>query len=716
MLNNVNASLYTKIIASTAVILVIVLGISTYIQWNEKQGILLRQLREESGNLNNVLDSALHHAMLKADMESLDSLIVNIGSMEIIKRVFILDAAGKLYSSSEKTLADAVEMDHAIRSIKDTGSSFFDIQSNAKDEPYVIGLSPVKAKAACITCHSDFKVGEPLGYLGTERWVKQNFAAIRAGLWRSIFMNVASMLMLFFAFVLLARTIITPVTKMADAAGKIAAGRIDQSIEHHSKDEIGYLAEAFRKMIGALKAKAEIAMQIAKGDLQVAVQSISGEDELGNAMVTMKENIAAMITDVQMLAHQAVEGNLAARADAAKHNGEFARIVQGVNDTLDAVMRPIDEATVVLEQVASGDLTARVGGEYKRDHAAIKDALNKATEDLDSSLHRVAMAATSVAEASGQINSSSQSTARGANEQASSLQEISSSLQELSSMTQQNVGTAKEARNLTESARTAAHRGAEFMNRLSEAISLIKASSDDTAKIVKTIDEIAFQTNLLALNAAVEAARAGETGKGFAVVAEEVRNLAMRSAEAAKNTASLIEGAAKNANNGVILNKDVLASLQGINEQIEKVGEMMAEIAAASEQQDHGIQQINTALEQLNQVTQQNAANSEETASAAEELSCQAEEMRQLVDGFRLTNGSLALHGQGGAAETDELPSKVRTDKTTIRSRTVRPKDFAFAESGRVDRDAAARLIPFDDENRQVFYGKTKDSVVLQEV
>jgi len=172
------------------------------------------------------------------------------------------------------------------------------------------------------------------------------------------------------------------------------------------------------------------------------------------------------------------------------------------------------------------------------------------------------------------------------------------------------------------------------MNRLSEAMERIKSSSGSTAKIVKTIDEIAFQTNLLALNAAWKR-RGRDAGKGFAVVAEEVRNLAMRSAEAAKNTTSMIEESVRNAESGVQLNGEALGRLQEITAQSKKVGEVMSEIAAASEQQTQGSIQISVAVEQMNQVTQQNAAGSEESASAAQELSAQAEELRSLVRQFR---------------------------------------------------------------------------------
>jgi methyl-accepting chemotaxis protein len=303
------------------------------------------------------------------------------------------------------------------------------------------------------------------------------------------------------------------------------------------------------------------------------------------------------------------------------------------------VIAPVQDATAVLERLAAKDMTARVTSDYKGDHAKIKDAVNSAAETLDQSLQQVAVGADQIASAAGQIGTGAQSLAQGTSEQASSLEEVSSSLQEMNAMTRQNAANAKEARGIAEATKTSAENGVNSMGRLSAAMDLIKKSSDDTAKIIKTIDEIAFQTNLLALNAAVEAARAGEAGKGFAVVAEEVRNLAMRSAEAAKNTADMIEGSVKNAENGVTINQEVMKNLEEINGHAKRVSEVMAEIAAASDQQSQGVGQVNTAMEQMNQLTQQNAANSEESASASEELSAQAQEMKSMVSGFKISGG-----------------------------------------------------------------------------
>jgi methyl-accepting chemotaxis protein len=236
-----------------------------------------------------------------------------------------------------------------------------------------------------------------------------------------------------------------------------------------------------------------------------------------------------------------------------------------------------------------------------------------------------------VASASGQVSTASQSLAEGSTEQAAGLEETSSSLEEMASMTKQNADNAQQANALASEARKAADTGTEAMQRMNAAINDIQKSSDETAKIIKVIDEIAFQTNLLALNAAVEAARAGEAGKGFAVVAEEVRNLAMRSAEAAKNTSAMIEESVKNSKNGVDIANEVGKVLEEIVQSVGKTTDLVSEIAAASQEQAQGIDQVNTAMNQMDKVTQQNAANAEESASASEELSAQAGSMNEVV-------------------------------------------------------------------------------------
>jgi methyl-accepting chemotaxis protein len=258
--------------------------------------------------------------------------------------------------------------------------------------------------------------------------------------------------------------------------------------------------------------------------------------------------------------------------------------------------------------------------------------------------------------ASTQVSSGSQSLAEGASEQAASVEETTSSVEEMTAMIKQNADSASQARSESSTATEAAKRGAESMGRMSKAIDDIKQSSDETAKIIKTIDEIAFQTNLLALNAAVEAARAGEAGKGFAVVAEEVRNLAQRAGEAARNTADMIETSVQNSDRGVELSQEVSTALDEIATGNEKVNSLIAEIAAAGEEQARGIEQINQAVTQVDQVTQTNAANAEESASAAEELNAQAEELNRMVEQLRRMVGGTSRSGGQSGFRSDSSP------------------------------------------------------------
>jgi methyl-accepting chemotaxis protein len=245
-----------------------------------------------------------------------------------------------------------------------------------------------------------------------------------------------------------------------------------------------------------------------------------------------------------------------------------------------------------------------------------------------------------VSSAAGHISGSSQSLAEGASEQAASLEETSASLEELASMTKRNEENAQQAKALAGEARGAADRGAEDMAGMNRAMQAIKGSSDDIAKIIQTIDEIAFQTNILALNAAVEAARAGEAGMGFAVVAEEVRNLAQRSAQAAKETAGKIEAAIGNSTQGVRISGQVTETLNKIIEKARRVDELAAAVAGGSREQTQGIGQINAAVGQLDQVTQGNAASAEESAAAAQELNTQVRLVDQAVRELGLLVGN----------------------------------------------------------------------------
>ncbi|HXE61716.1 MAG TPA: methyl-accepting chemotaxis protein [Gemmatimonadaceae bacterium] len=462
--------------------------------------------------------------------------------------------------------------------------------------------------------------------------IERDTDAGRALIWGTL----VTVLVTLIAAFLLERGINWPVSELSTKMELIAKGQVDVEVWVTSHDEMGDLAKGLRRIIDAQREFAAVARHLGEGDISVAVTPRGPTDVLSHSFQDMVQALAGLTQEVRALIDAAKQGELTRRGDAARYRGAFHDLVSGVNETLDAVIAPVHEAAEVLERVASRDLRARMRGEYRGEHARIKQALNKTLGQLDEALAEVAMAAEQVAAGAGQVSAGSQLHAQGAAEQASSLEEVSSSLQEMGAMTRQNALSARDARQLSEATRDSAARGAQSMKRLADATDRITGAAAATARIVKTIDEIAFQTNLLALNAAVEAARAGDAGRGFAVVAEEVRNLAMRSAEAAKNTATLIEESVKHAEGGAAINREVMTSFGDITDHVNKVSVAMAEIAAGSEQQSQGIEQIAAGVEQMNAVTQQTAANAEESASAAEELSGQAEKMETLVGHFQL--------------------------------------------------------------------------------
>ena len=277
-------------------------------------------------------------------------------------------------------------------------------------------------------------------------------------------------------------------------------------------------------------------------------------------------------------------------------------------------------------------------------------------------------ASTQTLSASAQVSGSSQSLAEGANAQAASVEETSATLEEISSMTRQNAGNAEHAEVLAQQAQSSTRQGSEAMQRMSAAIKGIKEASDKTAQIIKTIDEIAFQTNLLALNAAVEAARAGDAGRGFAVVAEEVRNLASRSATAAKDTSLIIEDSQRRADQGVAVSTEVSNLLGDILRVAGEMNSLVAQVASASKEQDRGVQQITSAVAQMDGITQATAASAEETSAAAQELATQAaklaasvRELGILLHGTSQSSDTNLAHGEGNGGAKRPVLQLVHT-------------------------------------------------------
>jgi methyl-accepting chemotaxis protein len=461
-----------------------------------------------------------------------------------------------------------------------------------------------------------------------------------------------------------------------------------------------------RNITRRMSAVTDLAQSVRSGEFSELATGDEAEDEIGE-LTRAFEGVCAIVSDVvaevARVSSDVSAGDLSSRGNVDGFSGSYRGVVDGVNDLVDSLESTtqqvkqdaavaqgfLDDLGRVISAVADRDLSVRMTGAYRADFAEVQTAFNSAVENLDTTLTEVVAATEQVTAAAEEIADGAQSLAEGASDQASSIEEISASLMEMSGMAQQNMANATEARSLSESAGRATTEGVDNMRQLSDAVESIKGSSDATAKVVKTIDEIAFQTNLLALNAAVEAARAGDAGKGFAVVAEEVRNLAMRSAEAAQDTAELIEDAVRNAESGVTHNQEAIQSLGEIEQGISRVREVMTEVSEASNQQTQGVSEISKAVEQMNGVTQSVAANAEESASAAEELSSQSQLVYGLVGGFTLTNGG------GRRVGPSVGPSAPGAYATRTESA---PRSTNGAGSGPEMVNRLEDLIPFDDD------------------
>lgn len=318
---------------------------------------------------------------------------------------------------------------------------------------------------------------------------------------------------------------------------------------------------------------------------------------------------------------------------------------------------------------------------------------NSLNKSLSQCIEQLKQGSTQISSAAGEVASSAQGLAKGASDQASSLEETSASLEEISSMSAHNSDNSKQAAALMNDLKSVSENGLTSVEQMTTAVKDIRDSADETAEIIKTIDEIAFQTNLLALNAAVEAARAGESGKGFAVVAEEVRNLAMRSAEAAKLTATKIKRSKELAQRGNDMAAEVNLIFASINSSTLKATNLVAEISAASDEQNRGLSEINNAVSNIDKVTQQNSATAEESAAAGEQLSAQAGTLEDLVKNLTdMVRGS----GDEKNHAIHAAPKKQKSKSVPMATATNIANTATMAGA---NKSAAAQIIPLDDSD-----------------
>ncbi|HCT55902.1 MAG TPA: HAMP domain-containing protein [Gemmatimonas aurantiaca] len=516
-------------------------------------------------------------------------------------------------------------------------------------------------------------------------------------------------------------SVIGAMRSMSKTGRSIAQGNLDVEVKIQSKDEIGELAEAFRDMLSYIGGVAHAADRLASGDLSAKVEVRSEHDVLSRSINGAADTLQGVVSEVNVVIDAAKHGDLSKRGNPDRFQGAYAQLVAGTNATVDAVIEPIVEAKDVLTRVAAKDLSARVKGNYVGEHAAIKESLNLALENISEVFASLSQAISQVNGAAREIGDGSQELASGAADQAGAIDQVSNRIAVVDERTKANAADANEARTAMVKVTETTEQGVERMTALAQAVAEIKRSADSTAKIVKTIDEIAFQTNLLALNAAVEAARAGDAGKGFAVVADEVRSLAIRASEASRNTATLIEESVQKAETGVQLNESVTRRLEEIRTGVQRAATIMNNIAEGAVEQEKELAEVTSAMSQISGLTQRTAANAEESASAAAELSAQSAEMQDMASQFELGQTRVASAPVSYATPSPAAPRRAASpppstaSRSTSKTRSAAPaKPKAKSVRATVSANAAnddvfpvngAELIPFDDDSSDDILG-----------
>ncbi len=444
-----------------------------------------------------------------------------------------------------------------------------------------------------------------------------------------------------------AMTIARPLRRLTGLLARMAQGEEVEITGTERKDEIGDTANAVNaiKTMLAEKAKIEAEQRIEQDKRTAAEREVAAQK--------MADEFEAAVGGI---VQAAVSGDFSQRVELQGKTGLVLNVGTAINSLCENVAKALDDLIAMLNALAGGDLTKRITAQYQGNFATLKDNANKTAEQIGSTIADIKSSTREVTNASAEISTSTTDLSQRTEEQAASLEQTSASMEEISATVKKNAENAQSANQSATSARQVADRGGQIVAKAVEAMGHIEGSSRKISDIIGVIDEIARQTNLLALNAAVEAARAGDAGRGFAVVATEVRSLAQRSSQAAKDIKDLITNSNSQVREGVDLVNKAGEALAEIVGSIKSVADIVGDIAAASTEQATGIEQVNKALAQMDEATQQNSALVEENAATAKALESQAQAMGERVEFFQ-TGDAAGSHSTGRAGATPGRPA-----------------------------------------------------------
>ncbi|MGQ9763378.1 MAG: HAMP domain-containing methyl-accepting chemotaxis protein [Armatimonadota bacterium] len=579
----------------------------------------------------------------------------------------------------------------------------------------------------------------------------------------TLFLVTFSLVSMFVALgmgLFIANVVGKPVNQMAEVANRLAMGDVGVSIEASSSDEIGDLARSMQSMIASVKKNAQAANKIANGELEVDIEVRSEKDVLSKSMLCVVETLRDLIAEATMLNQAAIEGRLATRGNAEKFQGGYRQIVQGVNNILDAIVQPINEAASVLEKLAANDMTVRMVGDYKGDYAKIKDSFNMAMENLSLAVIQVTDAASKVTESSRTLSASAEELSKGSQQISDTIQQVASGSQEQSRVVQSSAESieqlsrsinevaqgaqtqakvvedtvnlvqqitmaidqvAKVSQDAATSAQQVSEVAADGGQQVSAAVvsmSRIKDATDKVAEMVKqlgensqqigaiveTIDDIAEQTNLLALNAAIEAARAGEHGKGFAVVADEVRKLAERSSKATGEIAELINGIRQ-------MTAQVVEAMQIGSKEVSEGTALGEQAGTALAKIQEAVNGVVARIQDVSAASQQMASSSTEVIKAIESVSAITEQNTAAAEEMSATSSEVSSQIEQVAAVSEENAAAAEEVTATVEEQTASVQ--AMAESSEqlaaLARDLQDLVSQFKVEGEEFVY--TKDTV-----